>query len=180
MVRKVYFGPNSVKRDPVELFARRWHVRVLALLYELNGARFVVLKGALGISADSLTRALDSLLRAGWVQRNPGYGHPLRPEYVLTESGRALAAHCSRFQATVEGLEVGPVIYRKWSAPSLIAIERGVERFSDLRDALRVTPRALTQSLVRLRDADLVTSGERYANTRAGSRIARAAMALLA
>ena len=26
----------------------------------------------------------DALQEAGWLARNPGHGHPLRPEYVLT------------------------------------------------------------------------------------------------
>ena len=29
------------------------------------------------------------------MQRNPGHGHPLRPEYILTEAGRAAAARAA-------------------------------------------------------------------------------------
>ena len=43
----------------------------------------------LGLSRSMLTASLTQLIEAGWLQRNPGHGHPLRPEYVLTDAGRA-------------------------------------------------------------------------------------------
>ena len=163
----------------LDVFHRRWHVRLLALLYEHNGARFVVMKHALAISADSLTRCLGELMAAGWVQKNPGYGHPLRPEYVLTDEGRRLARACSRFQAVVDGLDISGVVYRKWSVPSLIAIDDGITRFNDLRARLNVTPRALSQSLTRLQTAALISQHNEYTTTRRGTRVARAASELL-
>ena len=163
----------------MDIFARRWHVRVLAHLHDHNGARFVVMKHALGISADSLTRALKELMDLGWVQRNPGYGHPLRPEYILTDGGRVLAAHCSRFQALIGEMRIAGTIYRKWSVPSLVAIEGGADRFNELRAHLQITPRALAQSLSRLCEVGLVRQQDGYSTTERGSIVARRAMELM-
>ncbi len=136
------------------------------------------MKQALGINADSLSRSLEELMAAGWVARNSGYGHPLRPEYVLTAAGRELADHCSTFQGLVGELDVVSVVYRKWSVPTLIAIEQGATRFNELRDELAITPRALSQSLDNLFAVKLVRQHDGYGNTVRGTRIASAALSL--
>jgi DNA-binding HxlR family transcriptional regulator len=157
------------------LFGGRWHVRTLALLHEHNGARFVVMKHRLNVSSDSLTRCLADLQQLGLVQRNPGYGHPLRPEYILTPTGRALAPGCRDFDACVMDLDVAGAVYRKWSVPSMLVMASGVQRFSDLKAELTVTPRALTQTLTRLGQAGLVTPSSTYTLTSSGDRVARLA-----
>src|SRR3954467_4738348 len=73
--------------DLIELFHHRWAPPALALLAERDGARFVELQRKLGVGRESLRRALDALLELGLVRRNEGYGHPLRPEYLLTRAG---------------------------------------------------------------------------------------------
>jgi len=86
------------------------------------------------------------------VARNPGYGHPLRPEYVLTRSGEAAARRCARL---LDGVHED-VLLRKWSLPVLAALDRPA-RFSELRATLPgVTPRALALALKDLEAADLV------------------------
>jgi len=135
----------------------------------------VVLKHRLGISGESLRLCLADLMACGWVQRNEGYGHPLRPEYLLTARSCALARQCSRFQRVVGRFAVAETVYRKWSVPSLVAIDSGVSRFNALRDALAVTPRALTQTLERLHGADLIRHDNGYAVSPRGTIIAKAA-----
>ena len=162
----------------MELFDKRWSVRILAFLHENRGARFVVMKHALDVNADSLTRTLQHLMADGWIQRNPGFGHPLRPEYILTRQGQGIAAGCSRFAASVESLGVAETIYHKWSVPVLVNIGAGVVRFGSLLNTLGVTPRALTQGLERLSEANLVWQPQYYALTNAGREIATRAQAL--
>ena len=130
--------------DLIALFHHRWSAPVLAELLRQKGSRFAALAGTLGVGSDSLRRALDSLLALGLVARNPGYGHPLRPEYVLTrgrQEDRASAARsCSRRTRTT-------VLLRKWSLPVLAALGRPA-RFSELRASVPgVTPRALALAL---------------------------------
>lgn len=138
--------------DLIELFHHRWAAPALALLDERGGARFVELQRRLGVGRESLRRALDSLIEMGHVRRNEGYGHPLRPEYVLTRDGRRAAKVAVRVLAAGDP----ETLLRKWSVPVLaeLAEER---RFSELRAALPgVTPRALASALRDLESARLV------------------------
>ena len=54
-----------------------------------GGSRFAVMLARLGLSRSALAASLAQLQEAGWLRRNPGHGHPLRPEYVLTAGRRA-------------------------------------------------------------------------------------------
>lgn len=136
----------------MELFHHRWAVPALALLDERGAVRFVELQRKLGVGRDSLRRALDALASLDYVRPNEGYGHPLRPEYVITDAGRDAAGLAGRvvFSTSRETL------LRKWSVPVLAALEEP-QRFSELRTALPgVTPRALALALRDLEDARLV------------------------
>ena len=156
----------------MDLFQKQWNVRILALLLENDGARFAVMKRGLNVNADSLTRCLQFLMKRGWVQRNPGYGHPLRPEYILTLQGHAVAPQCSKLVKTVDRLDIGQTVYRKWSVPLLVTIKTGIVRFSGLRETLDISPRALTQGLQRLCASELALQRLEYRLTPAGNRIA--------
>jgi DNA-binding HxlR family transcriptional regulator len=138
--------------DLIAIFHHRWSAPVLAQMYRQKGSRFAALAGTLGVGRESLRRTLDSLLELGLVARNPGYGHPLRPEYVLTTRGRAAADRCARLLDAADD----EVVLRKWTLPVLAALAEA-ERFSDLRAALPgVTPRALALALKDLQAAGLV------------------------
>jgi DNA-binding HxlR family transcriptional regulator len=163
--------------DLIALFHHRWSAPVLAELLRQKGSRFAALSGTLGVGSDSLRRALDSLLALGLVARNPGYGHPLRPEYVLTAEGESVAQRCAKLLGTSDD----DVLLRKWSLPVLAAL-RGPARFSELRAAVRgVTPRALAIALKDLQGAELVARRIEdayppravYTPTRRGRRIQR-------
>ena len=78
--------------------------------------------------------------------RNPGYGHPSRPEYVLTGKGRRLAPACARLLQELRRRGVQDVVLKKWSLPILAALD-GEARFGELRRAVGATPRALTLAL---------------------------------
>jgi DNA-binding HxlR family transcriptional regulator len=137
------------------LFHHRWAVPVLAELRRRRGARFIELRNALSVSRDSLARTLAALIKADLVARNPGHGHPLRPEYILTPDGARIADVCSRLLVELDGLE--EVGLRKWSMPVIRALGDGPLRFSAVRSALvGVTPRALALALKELQGAGLV------------------------
>jgi DNA-binding HxlR family transcriptional regulator len=139
--------------DLVAIFNHRWAAPVLAELQRSRGARFVYLARGLGIANESLRRTLDALIALGLAARNPGYGHPLRPEYMLTERGQAAAAVCSRLLDRAADLPDR----RKWAVPALAVL--GTEgRFSELLTRLPgVTNRSLALALKDLLGAGLVT-----------------------
>jgi DNA-binding HxlR family transcriptional regulator len=139
----------------ISLFHHRWAVPVLAELHRERGARFVTLANRLGVGRESLTRTLAALMEEGLVRRNPGYGHPLRPEYVLTPTGIRVADGCDRLLTSLDGLH--DVALRKWSMPVVHALDRAPRRFSELRAALpSITSRALALALKDLQAAGLV------------------------
>ena len=103
-----------------------------------------------------MRRALAGLVARRLVSRNPGYGHPLRPEYVLTPAGARVAPACALLVDGLAALEIGEIGLNNWSMPVLAALG-GDRRFSELRGELPgVSPRALTLAVKALADAGIV------------------------
>jgi DNA-binding HxlR family transcriptional regulator len=141
----------------VALFHNRWSVPILAELHRQRGSRFVTLSRILGLSRESLRRTLATLIDGGLVGRNPGYGHPLRPEYVLTPAGARVASACRPLDDALRREGLRDVGLKKWSMPAVLALGEGPRRFSELREGLEgVSPRALALALKDLEGAGLV------------------------
>jgi DNA-binding HxlR family transcriptional regulator len=137
---------------------RRWAAAVLAELHRTGGSRFVTLTNRIGVGRESLRRTLTAVIEGGLAARNPGYGHPLRPEYVLTQRGNRVAMVCADLVALLRELDVERPAARKWSLPVVLALGGpGRHRFSALQERLReITPRALALALKDLAAAGLV------------------------
>ena len=132
----------------VDLAHRRWSIPVIAELHRRRGAKFVTLVNALGVSRASLSTALNDLIELGFVARNTGHGHPMRPEYLLTAAGAAIGDHCAALVAAVRQRDESDLAFRKWTLPLVAAIGDDVRRFGEIRAALALaTPRAVTLGL---------------------------------
>ena len=139
----------------------RWAIPVLGELHRTAGSRFVTLTNRLRVSRESLRQTLNALIEGGLVARNPGYGHPLRPEYVLTEGGRRVGGDCGELWDALRRLGVEGVGLKKWSLPTLRALGDSSRRFSELRSRLPgITPRARALALA-LKDLDAAGLVER-------------------
>jgi DNA-binding HxlR family transcriptional regulator len=140
---------SSLTLDELVALGRyRWAVPLLADLAAHKGGRFVELLNRLGLSRDSLTRTLEGAVTMGWVKRNPGHGHPLRPEYILTELGERLAASAVEINAAQTQLGLPPATMSRWSLPIVRSIAHGSQRFNDIARNLPATsPRALSLGL---------------------------------
>lgn len=139
------------------LTASRWAIPVLALLSREVGARFAVIERHFGLSRHSLTRTLAYLREQGWVMPNPGYGHPLRPEYVLSEAGRAIGAACERIEDARVRLGLNAPDLMRWTLPVAGGLDAEWTRFNALQARLTpVTPRALSLTLQAMIGLDLV------------------------
>lgn len=200
MVRKVYCLEKPLSRGGrvnaqptlaplIALSHHRWSLPLIAQLHGLSGAKFVTLSNRLQISRDSLSRTLAALREGGWVQHNAGYGHPLRPEYVLTPKGSLIGPACADTMKAAQVLHVEEAVLRKWALPVLWALGLGPARFGRLKSCLAgITARALAQTLKQLEDAGLVewtapTAGDLkppYALTRRARTLGRALEALCA
>lgn len=150
----------------VDLAHRRWTVPMLAQLHharvstDSTGARFVGLMHRLGVGRETLRQTLDYATAYGWVRRNPGHGHPLRPEFVLTERGIPVAAGCSRLWRAVVLSDLSEPLGRKWTAPILRVLGGGPARFGEFKATLSahgLTDRALSQALRALEAGGLVS-----------------------
>ena len=132
----------------IALVHRRWNIPILAELHRQKGAKFVSLANSLDVGRASLSASLNDLIESGLVARNTGHGHPMRPEYLLTESGREIGAVCGEL---MRGFRTAPDVdlaLRKWTLPIVVTIGDDVCRFSDVRKSLGdVTPRAIALAL---------------------------------
>ena len=147
----------------IALTHHRWAIPILAELHRDHGAKFVTLVHRLGISKDALSRTLEALIDAGWVSRNPGYGHPLRPEYILTTAGKAIGPHALKLMTLLHELEASDTALKKWTLPVLKAVHHGIERFSSLKTTMpNLSPRALTLTI---KDLEQLGWLERAENT---------------
>lgn len=153
--RRSRLSPSSGANRLALLFHSRWCVPVLAELHRGAGAKFVTLLRRLALSRTALSRTLKILDERGWSTRNPGYGHPMRPEYILTPHGHRLAPACA---ALMEELaELRQLALNKWSMPSLHAIGAAGRRFNAIAArASGATPRALARALKDLTEAELI------------------------
>lgn len=132
----------------VALSRHRWAAALIADLAAHEGARFVELLHRIGLSRDSLARTIDAARQSGWVAPNPGHGHPLRPEYVLTAEGQRLALRASRIVAAQRRIHLGPDQLTRWSLPIVRVLDGGNSRFNAVARLLApASPRALSQSL---------------------------------
>ena len=149
---------NQKKSLIIMVSHHRWAIPIIAEIGRTDGSKFVTLIHRLGISRDSLQRTLLGLIEAGWLMKNPGYGHPLRPEYILTDSGNRLKPICQELFKLISQASLDQVAFQKWSLPILGTIFQGAERFSEIKNKLpSATSRAVTLALKELCQAGLVT-----------------------
>lgn len=164
------------------LFHHRWSVPLLAELHRSGGAKFVTLAHRLGGSEGAVRQALEALIAGALVMRNPGYGHPLRPEYLLAPAGLRVGSVCVVLVEALRDGGMAEVAGRKWPLPVLHALGPRPARYSELRARLpAITDRALAGALKELMVAGVV---ERtvvdahppavvYAPSAAGARVGR-------
>jgi DNA-binding HxlR family transcriptional regulator len=139
------------------LVGSRWFAPVLATASREEGVRSAALVARLGISRSMLGGVLAQLVGKGWLTRNPGHGHPLRPEYVLTDSGRPVGAWCDRIMEERRSLGLDGRELGRWALPLVGRLDRGWAQFSWLETQLApISPRSLSLALKQLLEVRLV------------------------
>jgi DNA-binding HxlR family transcriptional regulator len=136
---------------------------VLAALHRadaagMGGARLAVLCYDLDAGQGAVRQSLDHLIAMGLTARNTGHGHPLRPEYILTRRGAAVAPACAAVDDLLVRLRLREAALRRWSLPALNTIaDLSPARFTTIASRLDgITDRALSQTLKTLSAATLV------------------------
>lgn len=142
----------------LHLFARRWSIPILAELKRSSGSKFVTLSRRLGANSVAVRQSLDHLIALGLAQPNPGYGHPLRPEYILTSDGESMGPASISLDLAISRLNLRESALLRWSMPALLVVGRSAPaRFSEIGGALGpVTDRALALTLKKLQSDSIV------------------------
>ncbi len=134
----------------VNLCTRGWSLKALALLADGCPARVSPLAVAAGCGRTAMGDTFKHLVALGLLQRNPGYGHPLRPEYRLTTIGEAVAAWAISLDRLLPEPEDNQIVRSKWALPVISALDSN-KRYSAVRKKLSpVSDRALSQCFSRL------------------------------
>jgi len=129
----------------------------LAELHQSSGCKLVTLVHRLQASRGAVRQTLHSLIEWGYVMHNPGYGHPMRPEYILTPAGEPLAKSCSALMDRLRQLRLDHVGLRKWSLAVLMALGLQRSRFSEVRRRLPdISDRALSLTFKHMQSTGLI------------------------
>ena len=130
----------------VKLTSRAWAMPILSSLHTGVPGRQAALLTATGASRNAFVQSLDHLIDLGLLERNPGHGHPLRPEFRLTQLGVTVAGIAHQIH-TVSAKEDQGILRKAWTLPVLTSLH-GPSHFNDIkRDLVTITDRALSQSL---------------------------------
>ncbi|SPJ27574.1 winged helix-turn-helix transcriptional regulator [Falsiruegeria mediterranea] len=139
----------------VNITSRAWALPILAHLHDGVPGRQAPLLSATGASRTAFAQSLAHLIEIALLERNPGHGHPLRPEFRLTPEGEIAAQLAHRVHA-VPG-EHKALLRRSWTLPILTTLNRP-SRFNVVKHQLgRITDRALSQSLQTLEEHDWIS-----------------------
>ena len=139
----------------VNITSRAWALPILSRLHEGVAGRQATLLAATGASRSAFAQSMEHLIKIGLLERNPGHGHPLRPEFRLTPIGTRVAAIANKVQ-TVSSEEDQSLLRRSWTLPVLTTLQTP-RHFNDIkRDLQTITDRALSQSLKSMEERDWV------------------------
>lgn len=133
-------------RTLVNITSRAWALPILSSLHIGVAGRQAPLLAATGASRTAFSQSLDHLIALGLLERNPGHGHPLRPEFRLTERGIAAAAIAHEIH-NISGAEDRDLLRKSWTLPVLTSLNTPSHFNQIKRNLLTITDRALSQSL---------------------------------
>ena len=134
----------------VKLTSRAWCLNILASLHAGVPGRQAPLLAATSASRTSFASSLEHLVQLGLLERNPGHGHPLRPEFRLTRKGVEIAEIASKIVKAVPQDKEFALLRRSWTVP-ILALTDTPQRFSVIKSNLvTITDRALSASLYQL------------------------------
>lgn len=135
----------------VNITSRAWALPILASLNDGVPARQAPLLAATGAGRTAFQQSMDHLIRIGLLERNPGHGHPLRPEFRLTPLGQIVADFARKIHH-LSATDDHPLIRRAWTVPVITTLSHP-RHFTDIKRHLpAITDRALSQSLHLMED----------------------------
>lgn len=141
----------------VNLTSRAWSLNILAVLHKGSPGRQAPLLAATGASRTAFAASLEHLVQLRLLERNPGHGHPLRPEFRLTPLGQEAAKIAAKIVSLVPDKDEFGLLRRSWTLP-VLAMTTAPRRFTEIKSDLgQITDRALSQSLGQLEERQWVS-----------------------
>ena len=139
----------------VNITSRAWSLPILAHMHEDVAGRQAPLLHATGAGSTAFAQSVAHLIELGVLERNPGHGHPLRPEFRLTAMGKVAASMAHEIHNLPLGAELG-LVRKSWTVPILGALH-DAQYFNEIGAMLpTATDRALSLSLKSLEQRDWV------------------------
>ncbi len=136
----------------VKITSRAWSLEILAMIHSGVPGRQAPLLSSIGANRTAFAKSLVHLVNLGLLERNPGHGHPLRPEYRLTLEGAKIAKVAGNIVDIVPSDEEFALLRRTWTIPVLTVIHTP-RRFTEIKSELfSITDRALSKSLDQLQE----------------------------
>lgn len=130
------------------LFRYKWIIPTLAEMHPGGGAKFITIINRFGMSRSMLTSTLAHLMDFGFVEKNSRYGHPMRPEYVLTAAGAKVSPFCYEFMSLLRKKNMPHLLQNRWACPIIFHTGNKECRFNEYKRILRpITSKALSESL---------------------------------
>lgn len=130
----------------VNITSKAWSMPILAQMHAGIPGRQAPLLTATGAGRTAFAQSMEHLIALGLIERNPGHGHPLRPEFRLTELGRHAAELADQIHLASKD-DDQTLLRRAWTLPVLAALHTP-RHFSEIKhDLSPITDRALSQSL---------------------------------
>ncbi len=142
----------------VNITSRAWALPILSNLHDGIPGRQATLLAATGAGRNAFAQSMEHLVRIGLLERNPGHGHPLRPEFRLTQTGVTAAAIANRVHK-ISSEKDQDLLRRSWTLPILTSLHKP-SHFSEIKRSLQtITDRALSQTLKSLEERNWVHRG---------------------
>lgn len=139
----------------VNITSRAWALSILSNLHDGVAGRQAALIAATGASRSAFAQSMEHLIEIGLLERSPGHGHPLRPEFRLTPNGVTAAAIANKVRC-VSGDDDQDLLRRAWTLPVLTTLQMP-RHFNEIRRNLStITDRALSQTLKSMEDRSWV------------------------
>ena len=140
-----------VNSDFILLCSKAWAIQILAYFHSENDPRISPIVHHLAASRTSISAALQHLVQLKYLRKNSGHGHPLRPAYVLSGKGKAVAEWAAELDKIMNESDWA-VARRTWSLP-ILRETIPTSRYGEIRAELKpVTDRALSETLKVLGD----------------------------
>jgi len=131
----------------VKITSRAWSLKILALLHQGLPGRQAPLLSAAQASRTAFAASLSHLVDLELLERNPGHGHPLRPEFRLTLKGVEIAKIAAEIVGTTATPSETAILRKSWTVP-ILAVTKVPRHFIEIKSELpSLTDRALSQSL---------------------------------